>query len=182
MRANNYTPALIKIYTKEGWIATEQSLVAVEKDKQKVIAWGNEAEKYMDDKEILVINPFKQGVIEDFILARVFMTNFIRKYGKKQMFKRQKIVFSLLTEYSEIQKKALTETVYMTGGVGEVKISDDRSVFDESDMLKQFFEKNDCDLLIDITQENPCRYVRERAEELIAYAAKYGVEMDITIK
>lgn len=180
MRANNYTPALIKIYTKEGWIATEQSLVAVEKDKQKVIAWGNEAEKYKDDKEILVINPFKQGVIEDFIVASVFMTNFIRKYGKKQMFKRQKIVFSLLTEYSEIQKKALTETV--SGGVVEVKISDDRSVFDEPDILKQFFEKKDCDLLIDITQDDPCRYVQERAEELRAYAAKNGVEMDITIK
>lgn len=179
MRANNYTPALVKIYTKEGWIATEQSLVAVEKDKQKVIAWGNEAEKYMDDKEILVINPFKQGVIEDFIVASVFMTNFIRKYGKKHMFKRQKIVFSLLTDYSEIQKKALTETVYMTGGV---KILNDRSVFDEPDMLKQFFEKNDCDLLIDITQDDLCRYVQERAEELRAYAAKNGVEMDITIK
>lgn len=180
MLANNYAPALLKIYKKEGFVAAEKSFVAIEKDK--MIAWGNDAEKYVDDKEILVINPFKQGLIEDYSCTRVMMSALIKKYVKNHVFKRQRIVFSTLEEYSEIQKTALEETLYMTGGTKEVNISDDRSVFDRPELLKSFFQKNECDILIDITQDDPYLYVQEMVEELKAYANKYGMQVEIMVK
>src|SRR6185436_18826690 len=70
------------VYVKgEGVVLCEPSVVAIEKDTNRVVAVGEEAKKMLGrtPANIIAIRPMKVGVISDFEVTEAMLKYFIRK-------------------------------------------------------------------------------------------------------
>ncbi|MCK5081507.1 MAG: rod shape-determining protein, partial [Candidatus Omnitrophica bacterium] len=72
----------------EGVVLCEPSVVAIEKDTNRVVAVGEEAKKMLGRTpgNIIAIRPMKDGVISDFEITEAMLKYFIRKvHGRKKL-------------------------------------------------------------------------------------------------
>jgi len=72
----------------EGVVLCEPSVVAIEKDTNRVMAVGEEAKKMLGRTpgNIIAIRPMKDGVISDFEITEAMLKYFIRKvHGRKKL-------------------------------------------------------------------------------------------------
>ncbi len=75
-------PADIVIYVKgRGIVLREKSLIAIDKEKGKTVAVGNEAEWSNQESEnsIAVISPLRQGMVTDFMVAKEMFKGLLQK-------------------------------------------------------------------------------------------------------
>ena len=88
--------ASILVFRKgKGIVLQEPSVVAIDKDTNRVIAVGQEARRMLGRTPgyIVAVRPLKEGVIADYETTEKMLTYFIRKVvGKRLMFKPRIIV------------------------------------------------------------------------------------------
>lgn len=75
-------PADIVIYAKDrGIVLREKSLIAIDKEKCKTVAVGNDAEWQEQGQEssIVIISPLRQGMVTDFTVAREMFKGLFQK-------------------------------------------------------------------------------------------------------
>jgi rod shape-determining protein MreB len=109
------------IYTKSGGIVlNEPSMVAVRKGDQrvsKVLAVGKEAKEMLGrtPSDIAVIRPMADGVIADFDSTEIMLKYFIRKVRKRRSLVRPRIIVSVPSGVTPVEKRAVRESAESAG-------------------------------------------------------------------
>ncbi|MDI9560811.1 MAG: rod shape-determining protein, partial [Pseudomonadota bacterium] len=109
------------VYVKgRGIVSNEPSVVAVHKDSRgtkKVIAVGEEAKKMLGKTpgNIVAIRPLKDGVIADFEITEAMLKYFIQKIHNKKSYARPRIVISVPSVITPVEKRAVKESAESAG-------------------------------------------------------------------
>ena len=106
------------VYLKgSGIVLNEPSVVAVDQKSKKVYAVGAEAKAMLGKTpdHITAIRPLKDGVIADFEITEVMLREFIKKSQKKRFFIRPRIVISVPSGITEVERRAVTDSAQNAG-------------------------------------------------------------------
>jgi rod shape-determining protein MreB and related proteins len=109
------------VYVKgRGIVCNEPSVVAVHRDNRgtkKVIAVGEEAKKMLGKTpgNIVAIRPLKDGVIADFEITEAMLKYFIQKIHNKKSYARPRIVISVPSGITSVEKRAVKESAESAG-------------------------------------------------------------------
>lgn len=169
-----YEPADIVIYVRDKGIALrEKSLVAFRRNDGKIMAFGTEAEGMIgkDPENIVVMSPLRQGMIADFTVAeKLFSMLLMKALGKRPLIKPS-VAVCVPGGITEVEKKALEDALILGGGAKEILFADTPAEI----FTDEFFEKcsepyTRCKIIIDITKNEPERYVEERLRDVLTYA------------
>lgn len=109
--------ANILIYVKgEGIVLNEPSVVAIEKDTKRALAFGEEASLMFGKTpgKYEAIKPMKDGVIADFDITLLMLNYFVNKV-KGMGFRKPNIIICCPTETTGIEKNALKEAAERLG-------------------------------------------------------------------
>ncbi len=101
------------VYVKgEGVVLCEPSVVAIEKDTNRVIAVGDEAKKMLGRTpgNIVAIRPMKDGVISDFEITEAMLKYFIKKVHRRQVLVRPAMVIAIPSGITEVEKRAVKDS------------------------------------------------------------------------
>jgi rod shape-determining protein MreB and related proteins len=113
------------VYSKNrGIICNEPSMVALRYDTEgvgKILAAGSEAQAMAGrtPSSVVVMRPLSDGVIADFEAAREMLRYFIRKVRKGGFMTRPRVVISVPSEISTVERRAVKEAA-QSAGAGEV--------------------------------------------------------------
>ncbi|MEX2208581.1 MAG: rod shape-determining protein [Myxococcota bacterium] len=101
------------VYAKgRGIISSEPSVVAVDTVKHRVRAVGKEAKSMLGRTpgSISAVRPLRDGVIADFEIAEAMLRYFIQKAHNRSTLLRPRIVISVPSGITEVEKRAVRES------------------------------------------------------------------------
>ena len=101
------------VYAKgRGIISSEPSVVAVDTVKHRVRAVGKEAKSMLGRTpgSITAVRPLRDGVIADFEIAEEMLRYFIQKAHNRSTLLRPRIVISVPSGITEVEKRAVRES------------------------------------------------------------------------
>ena len=100
-----------------GIILNEPSVVAVENESGKIIAIGHEAREMLGRTpgHIRAVRPLKDGVIADFTMTEEMLREFIRRVIRKRFLIKPRIVISVPSGITEVERRAVTESAENAG-------------------------------------------------------------------
>ena len=110
--------ASILVYIKgNGVVLKEPSVVAFDRDTNKIKAIGEEARLMLGRTpgNIVAVRPLRQGVISDFTVTEKMLEHFIRKAVGKKTFRKPKIAVCVPSGVTEVEKKAVEDATYQAG-------------------------------------------------------------------
>jgi rod shape-determining protein MreB len=98
----------------KGIVVREPSIVAVNKITGKVEAVGTEAKNMLGRTpgNIIAIRPMKDGVIADFEVTEKMLDYFIKKAHNRNVLVRPRIVISVPSEITPVEKRAVRDSAY----------------------------------------------------------------------
>lgn len=101
----------------QGIVLNEPSVVAVEKASKKVLAVGSAAKEMLGRTpgEISAIRPLKDGVIADFEISEKMLSNFIRRVIRHKYLIKPRIVISVPSGITEVEKRAVRDSAENAG-------------------------------------------------------------------
>ena len=109
------------VYVKgKGIVLSEPSVVAVRKDARggnRVVAVGKEAKMMLGRTpgNIQAIRPMKDGVIADFEVTEAMLRHFIRKVHARRTLIRPRIIISVPSGITQVEKRAVKESAESAG-------------------------------------------------------------------
>ncbi len=106
------------VYVKgEGIVLNEPSIVAREIATKKVIAVGKEAKEMMgrENADMQISRPLRDGVIADFEVTEEMIRFFIKKVQKNKLFVRPRIIVSVPSGSTEVEKRAVRNSCERVG-------------------------------------------------------------------
>ena len=115
------------VYAKgRGIISSEPSVVAVDTVKHRVRAVGKEAKSMLGrtPDSIKAVRPLRDGVIADFEIAEAMLRYFIQKAHNRSTFLRPRIVISVPSGITEVEKRAVRESA-LSASAREVYLIDE---------------------------------------------------------
>src|SRR6267143_829187 len=103
-----------------GIVSNEPSVVAVQQESRggkKVLAVGTEAKEMLGRTpgNIVAIRPMKDGVIADFEVTERMLDYFIKKAHGRSLFVRPKIVISVPSDITQVEKRAVKDSALQAG-------------------------------------------------------------------
>ncbi len=101
------------VYVKgEGVVLCEPSVVAIEKETNRVVAVGDDAKKMLGRTpgNIVAIRPMKDGVISDFEITEAMLKYFIKKVHKRRVLIRPAMVIAIPSGITEVEKRAVRDS------------------------------------------------------------------------
>lgn len=111
--------ASILVYVKgKGVVLKEPSVVAYDKDTNKIRAIGEEARLMLGRTPgtIVAIRPLRHGVISDYTITEKMLKYFIQKALGKSIFgRRPRISVCVPSGVTEVEKKAVEDATYQAG-------------------------------------------------------------------
>ena len=116
--------ASILVYIKgKGVVLKEPSVVAFDRDTNKIKAIGEEARLMLGRTpgNIVAVRPLRQGVISDYTVTEKMLKYFIQKAIGKRMLKKPRISVCVPSGVTEVEKKAV-EDATLQAGAREVSI------------------------------------------------------------
>ncbi len=101
----------------QGIVLNEPSVVAVERANGKVLAVGSAAKEMLGRTpgEISAIRPLKDGVIADFEMSERLLSDFIRRVVKHRYLMKPRIVISVPSGITEVEKRAVRDSAENAG-------------------------------------------------------------------
>jgi rod shape-determining protein MreB len=101
----------------EGIVLDEPSVVAIEQGSKKVVAVGKAAKEMLGrtPHEISAIRPLKDGVIADFEMTELLLSNFIRRVVRHKYLMKPRIVISVPSGITEVEKRAVRDSAENAG-------------------------------------------------------------------
>ncbi|HEX9148455.1 MAG TPA: rod shape-determining protein, partial [Thermoanaerobaculia bacterium] len=107
----------------KGIIVREPSIVAVNNMTNRVEAVGTEAKEMLGRTpgNIVAIRPMKDGVIADFEVTEKMLDHFIKKAHGRSLFVRPRIVISVPSGITQVEKRAVQDSA-LRAGASEVFI------------------------------------------------------------
>ena len=116
--------ASILVYIKgKGVVLKEPSVVAFDRDTNKIKAIGEEARLMLGRTpgNIVAVRPLRQGVISDYTVTEKMLKYFIQKAIGRRMLKKPRISVCVPSGVTEVEKKAV-EDATLQAGAREVAI------------------------------------------------------------
>jgi rod shape-determining protein MreB len=110
--------ASVLVYIKgKGVVLREPSVVAFDRDTNKIMAIGEEARLMLGRTpgNIVAVRPLKQGVISDYTVTEKMLKYFIQKSAGKQRFRKPRISVCVPSGVTEVEKKAVEDATYQAG-------------------------------------------------------------------
>ena len=111
--------ASILVYIKgKGVVLKEPSVVAFDRDTQKIKAIGEDARMMIGRTpgNIVAIRPLRKGVISDYQVTEKMMKYFIQKaIGRRLWFRKPRIAVCVPSGVTEVEKKAVEDATYQAG-------------------------------------------------------------------
>ena len=107
---------LVYIHGK-GVVLKEPSVVAFDRDTNKIRAIGEEARLMLGRTpgNIVAVRPLRQGVISDYTVTEKMLKYFIQKATGKRSFRRPRIAVCVPSGVTEVEKKAVEDATYQAG-------------------------------------------------------------------
>lgn len=101
----------------QGIVINEPSVVAIQKNTNKVLAVGEEAKNMLGRTpgNIIAIRPLKDGVIADFDITQEMLKYFIRKVIGGRSFVQPRIVIGIPSGITEVEKRAVIDATIQAG-------------------------------------------------------------------
>ena len=106
------------VYVKDrGIVLREPSVVAIQQGTNRVLAVGEEAKRMLGRTpgNIVAIRPMKAGVIADFEVTEAMLRYFIRKAHNRKWVVRPRIIISVPSGITEVEKRAVKDSASHAG-------------------------------------------------------------------
>ncbi|MFP4329870.1 MAG: rod shape-determining protein [Alkalispirochaetaceae bacterium] len=106
------------VYIKgKGIVASEPSVVAVERGTKKVVAVGEEARRMLwkTPGDIIAIRPLRDGVIADLETTEKMIRYFISKVLQRRWFVKPRMVIGVPSCITDVEKRAVIESAEKAG-------------------------------------------------------------------
>lgn len=110
--------ASVLVYIKgKGVVLKEPSVVAFDRDTNKIKAIGEEARLMLGRTpgNIVAVRPLRQGVISDYTVTEKMLKYFIQKAVGRQRFRKPRISVCVPSGVTEVEKKAVEDATYQAG-------------------------------------------------------------------
>ncbi|MFV3012646.1 rod shape-determining protein [Clostridium botulinum] len=110
--------ATVLVYMKgKGVILNEPSVVAIDRNKNKVLAVGQEAREMIGRTpgNIVAIRPMRDGVISDYDITEKMLKYFIGKACGKKKISAPRVVICIPSEATEVEKRAVMDAARNAG-------------------------------------------------------------------
>ncbi|EGO88913.1 rod shape-determining protein [Clostridium botulinum C] len=110
--------ATVLVYIKgKGIVLKEPSVVAIDRNLNKVLAVGEEARQMIGRTpgNIVAIRPLKDGVISDYDITEKMLKHFIRKSCGKKKMGAPRVVICVPCEATEVEKRAVKDAAINAG-------------------------------------------------------------------
>ena len=108
----------VLVYIKgRGVVLKEPSVVAVNKETNSVLAYGQDARLMLGrtPENIAAVRPLRQGVISDYTLTEQMLKHFINKAVGKRTLRKPRISVCIPSGATEVEKKAVEDATYHAG-------------------------------------------------------------------
>jgi rod shape-determining protein MreB len=106
------------VYLKgKGIVIDEPSVVAVQKENNRVLAVGKEAKMMLGRTpgSIIAIRPMKDGVIANFEITEAMLRYFITKVHNRKALVRPRIIISVPSGITQVEKRAVRDSAQSAG-------------------------------------------------------------------
>lgn len=115
------TANILVSMNNKGIVFREPSVVAIKKDTQEVVAFGQEAKEMLGrtPESILAIRPLKDGVIADFTATKLMLSSIINKVTRNFKILKPRVVIGVPAGITEVEERAVQEAA-LSCGVREV--------------------------------------------------------------
>jgi len=110
--------ANILIYIKgQGIVLNEPSVVAIDTETKKPLAFGNDANLMLGKTpfKVRAIKPMKDGVIADFEITEMMLDYFVNKVKARGIFKKPTIIICCPADTTPVEKNAIREAAEKLG-------------------------------------------------------------------
>ena len=110
--------ASILVYVKgKGVVLKEPSVVAFDRDTNKIKAIGQEARLMLGRTpgNIVAVRPLRQGVISDYTVTEKMIKYFIQKAIGKRSYRKPRISVCVPSGVTEVEKRAVEDATYAAG-------------------------------------------------------------------
>lgn len=121
------TANTIVIVKGKGIVVREPSVIAIEKNTNKVVAVGNEAKKMIGRAhgKIIIIRPMRDGVIADYENTTLMLNHYIKQAKKQSIFSsKPRIVVCVPSGVTRVEKRAVIDAVIQAGAREVVPIEE----------------------------------------------------------
>ena len=111
------TSNIVIWYKNKGIIVHEPTMVAYDKENDKIVAYGEEARQLVARSQgsIVAIRPFKAGTISDYSVTEKLMWHYIQIAMGRQMFRKPYISICMPSGVTEVERRAVEEAGYQSG-------------------------------------------------------------------
>ena len=101
----------------KGIVLQEPSVVAIERDSNRVLAVGAEAREMVGRTpgNIIAVRPMKDGVIADFDVTERMLRHFIAKASRRRGIFRPRVVVAVPSGVTEVEKRAVIDATLSAG-------------------------------------------------------------------
>lgn len=110
--------ANVLVYIKgKGVVLREPSVVAIDRDTNKVLAIGEEARKMLGRTpgNIVAIRPLREGVIADYDTTESMLRHFIEKVAGRSFIFKPRIMVCIPSGVTTVEKRAVLEAAVQAG-------------------------------------------------------------------
>jgi len=108
----------IVIYIKgKGIVLREPAMIAYDRDAEKIRAYGEDARQMIGrtPSNVSCIRPLKDGVITDYLMTEKMLRYFINKAMGRRGFLKPRIVISVPSRVTDVERRAVEEATYQAG-------------------------------------------------------------------
>ena len=110
--------ASILVYVRgKGVVLKEPSVVAFDRDSNKIKAIGEEARLMLGRTpgNIVAVRPLRQGVISDYTVTEKMLKHFIQKTIGKKTFRKPRISVCVPSGVTEVEERAVVDAALQAG-------------------------------------------------------------------
>lgn len=111
------TANTIAMVKGKGIVINEPSVIAIQKDTNKIMGFGNEAKEMIGKtpEQIKAIRPLKNGVIADFKATQQMLKIIISKIINKYRIGKPRVIIGIPSGITEVEERALKEVAVLAG-------------------------------------------------------------------
>ncbi|MCL2457028.1 MAG: rod shape-determining protein [Defluviitaleaceae bacterium] len=110
--------ASVLVYIKgQGTVLTEPSVVAIDKNTDKILAVGEEARSMLGRTpgNIIAIRPMREGVISDYDITEKMLKYFINKAIGRPLMRKPRIAICVPSNVTEVERRAVEDAAIQAG-------------------------------------------------------------------
>lgn len=111
------TSSILVFVRGKGVVLKEPSVVAFDRDTNKIKAIGEEARLMLGRTpgNIVAVRPMKNGIISDYMVTEQMLRYFIQKAVGRLSFRKPRVSICVPTSVTEVERKAVEDATYQAG-------------------------------------------------------------------